>query len=123
MTRRALKWMLLAPLMALLLVTGLLMAAAYSVLHTETGARWLFTQAAEAVPGTLLFGELEGNLGDGLVLKSADFQDDALKVTVQKVELSAAIKWFPATIQVHRLVLDDTSVQQVGEEDAVTELS
>jgi autotransporter translocation and assembly factor TamB len=114
MKRRTLIWLLVSPLSLLILLATLAMAAAYSLLHTEAGARWALLELADSVPGSLEWSRLEGNLGDGLVLHDVRFQDREMRSGIDRLEISAGVWLSPLTVQVRRLVLTNSRIEALS---------
>ena len=64
--KRWMKWLLPVPVFLAVLILGF----AWFLLRTETGAAWVIDLAKRQLPGTLVFGELEGDFTSGLYLSS-----------------------------------------------------
>ena len=76
------------------------------LLHTEPGARWLWSQASTRVPGTLHAVEVSGSLQSGLILRQVVFENESSKVQAEMVRLQLAVDLFPPALAVESLAAD-----------------
>lgn len=82
----------------------------YWLLHTSSGASWLWNRVA----GPDTFGAsaagVTGNLAGGLVIRDLGYRSDGFDLKIQRVEIQAGVTWFPPSIEVRKLTLQDTDV-------------
>lgn len=86
-----------AILVALVLLFGI---AWYGLLHTEAGARWLWTQAESATGGALAAREIHGDLGSGVSLEELSFVAGGVHVTAASATVDATLNLLPLTVSV-----------------------
>ena len=122
MKLRRLTWWLLVP--ALLLVTGPL--AWWWLLHTESGAHWVFEKAAATSAASVGMARLSGDLDSGLQLDGLYFEDRSVRVSVETLTIAINIDLLPIAVDVETLhagnvliqVLQDSSEKPSGEKPA-----
>ncbi len=113
-TLRHLFWML--PLALVIL----LVAAWFWLLHTESGARWIWSQAESASGGALRAESISGALSSGLVARDIAFETDDVSIAASSAQLSAAIGLLPMRITVHPAVVANLRIE-LGSSEAVDE--
>ena len=88
--RRVTKWLLrlLAAAAALIVLVA---TAVVIVMNTERGTRWALEQAAQAIPGELVFSEFRGTLWRGLRFAELGYSTDGQRMTAAGVEVN--INW------------------------------
>jgi translocation and assembly module TamB len=89
----------------LLLVLGpaLLVAVAwYWLLHTESGARWLWARAEAVTDGALTAVGIRGDITSGVELQGIAFENDAVELVVDDVSLVARLELLPLRVVVER---------------------
>ena len=84
------------PLLVLLLAA----VAWFWLLHTQSGARWIWSQVESATDGSLSAGSLSGSLTSGLVGRGIVFDSDGVTVAVALISLSVDIELLPITVTV-----------------------
>lgn len=114
------KWVLLTPAVVLLLLVMLALAAFYTGLYTEPGARWVLSQADKALPGSVRASRLQGSLADGLVLENVIFEDESTVVRIQRLELEAGVHLSPLTFRVRELLVTNTRIDVQAERQSAT---
>jgi len=103
--KRLLRYILIG-LAALVL---LLAVAWWWLTGTRSGAAFLLGQAQSRLE-KLEYGQLEGALSDGLVLRDVDFEQAGLGLTANRVELAVGIRPLPTRITIRRLALADVEL-------------
>lgn len=86
-----------AILAILLLLAG---SAWYGLLHTQTGARWLWSQAESITGGALTAGDVRGDLGSGVSVTQLSYVADGVAVTAATATVDATLGLLPLTIYV-----------------------
>ena len=99
--------LLLVP--ASLIVLGA--CAWYWLLHTESGANWVWARASSATDGALQAQQLQGDLGSGLTIRRLAFSNDSMTLEITELRLVADLDLFPLQLQISEAVIDDTVVQ------------
>ena len=93
--RRALLMLLVAPVV-------LAAVAWFWLLHTESGARWLWARAEAATGGALTVAGLRGDISSGVELLGIRFVNDAVELGVDDVSLAAGLEVLPLRVIVKR---------------------
>lgn len=91
----------LLPSLATLIVT--IAVSWFWLLHTESGMRWLWEQAQEAVPGALNAQSVTGSLRAGVSLHSVDLRMDGVTVSMDKVEAAIDFDVLPLSLEIKTL--------------------
>ena len=99
MKRRRLVILLLIPLVVMCL--GLLFAG--WVMNTQGGAHWLLQRVTHSLNGQLSIGEVSGNLGDGLVVKDLNYEEEGLELVISRLETVVGLSLLPLKVKVHSL--------------------
>ena len=89
--------LLLAIVVVLLLLAG---SAWYGLLHTQAGARWLWSQAERATGGALTARELSGDLAGGLSVAELAFVAEGASIDAAAVTLDIEVGFSPLTVAV-----------------------
>jgi translocation and assembly module TamB len=126
MKLRRFTWMLAAP--ALLLALGL--TAWYWLLHSESGARWLFARLQSSLPASLEMSGLSGDLGSGLQLTGVEYDDGATRLEAGLLKLAVNIDLIPPAVTLESLQAESVAVRPLlksggesGPETAIDGLS
>jgi translocation and assembly module TamB len=72
----------------------------YWLLHTQSGAKWLWSQAESATGGGLSTVSIAGDLGSGVVLQGLNFENDVVDIDVSKISLVAHLAVLPVRVVV-----------------------
>ncbi|HSM29232.1 MAG TPA: hypothetical protein VK854_00905, partial [Woeseiaceae bacterium] len=86
-----------AILAVLLLLAG---SAWYGLLHTQAGARWLWSQAESATGGALTAGDVRGDLGSGVSVTQLAYVAEGVRITATTATVDATLGLLPLTISV-----------------------
>ena len=90
-------------LLFLAIAPALLVAIAwYWLLHTEPGARWLWSQAESATGGALSAESVAGDVGSGVALHGLAFDNEAVDLGVDSIVLTARLELLPIRVVVGR---------------------
>jgi len=126
MSLRRASWLLTAP--ALLLLAGLICWS--WLLHSESGARWLFSRLESSIPGSIGSSTIEGDLGSGLRLDGFHFDDGGTRVDVGRLTVAVEIDLLPPAIGLETLQADSVAIrviqapaQETDRESAIAGLS
>jgi hypothetical protein len=86
----------------LLSIAPVLLAAAawFWLLHSESGARWLWSQAESATGGALTAVTVEGDVTSGVLLRGISFANDSVELAVDDVSLAARLDLLPLRVVV-----------------------
>ena len=98
----------------LLIPASLIVLAAcswYWLLHTTSGAHWIWARAASATGGALQAQQLQGDLGSGLTIRRLTFSTDSMTLEIREIRLVADLDLVPLQLQISEVVIDDTAVQ------------
>ncbi len=107
MKLRRLTWWLAVP--ALLLVTGSL--AWWWLLHTESGAHWVFEKAAATSAASVGAARLSGDLDSGLQLDGLYFEDNGVHVKIETLTVAIDIDLLPITVFIETLHAGNVQIQ------------
>jgi translocation and assembly module TamB len=78
---------------------ALLVAAAwYWLLHTEAGARWLWSQAESVTGGALSAASVAGDVSSGVTVQGLAFDNDAVDLDVDSIVLTARLELLPIRV-------------------------
>jgi len=90
----------LLPLLLLLLAVALVSAWSW-LLHTESGARFAWSRATDALGNAMSAADLRGDLSSGLRVSSFVYETDGVRITAEQVEASVDIDILPLSIAVN----------------------
>ena len=97
------------------LIPVLLLAVAacgwHWLLHTESGARWIWARAQSATDGALQAQVLHGNFGSGLTIRRLAFSTDSMTLEIAETRLVVELDLLPLQVQISGVVIDDTTIQ------------
>ncbi len=92
--------MKLRRVLLLLAVTPVVLAAVswFWLLHTESGARWLWARAQAATDGALSAASVRGDVTSGVELQGIAFVSDSVELAVADVSLTASLEVLPLRV-------------------------
>jgi len=105
--------LLILPLAALLLASG----TWYWLLHTESGARFVWRMAVSATNDALGAASLTGDINSGVTLSRIEFDNDTVIVLVAEVTLEADVDLLPLRVAVESAQASGIEVRLVDEAD------
>ena len=85
-------------------------ATAYWVLHTASGAAMLWNQAKSASAEAVDAASVDGDLASGFVIHDLAYRADGTDLLVRQLDVRAGIQWWPVSVQVRSLILQDVSI-------------
>ena len=95
------KVILLLIVFLLPLVAGI--GAWIGLLHTESGARWIFNKLGTSSAFVLRASSISGDLGSGLKLEGLHFENDTTRVEVTMIATAVNIDLLPPAVKVGRV--------------------
>ncbi len=98
-------------------------ASAYWLLHTASGAAWLWKQVEGIAAGAVHSSQLDGDLASGFTIRNLGYVSESVDLSVDTVTLEAGPGWWPVSIQVRSLDLRDMEIvihSPAGQTDAET---
>ena len=101
-----------------LLIAGLVACAWFWLLHTQSGARWAWTQAVSATDHALSAGEISGSLGSGLVGTRIAYDSDSVHVSIGEATLAIDVNVMPFGITVLPARVSDLLINVTGGGDS-----
>jgi len=105
MSRR--KALLLAlPLVVILMVV----LPVYWLLHTAAGAAWLWNRVERLDAIEVSASQVTGDLAGGFGIRDLGYRSDAFDLSVGYVEIQAGAAWWPPSIEVRKLSMQDIDV-------------
>jgi translocation and assembly module TamB len=99
------------PLFVLLLISS----AWYWLLHTEAGARWVWTRVENATAGALSAREITGSIRTVLTAREIHFSGDGMDVRINRVSLAVDIDFLPLRVTVLPAEVSDLVIDLSGE--------
>lgn len=101
------KWVLAGLVSVLLLV-----AAGLSwLLHSESGASWIWRQVVDRSDGAVTAGQVEGRLSSGFTARNLVFLSDGMKVRAGHAGIEAGPGWWPLSVEIRNLNLFDVEIK------------
>ncbi len=100
-------------------------AAWFWLLHTESGARWLWALAESATGGVLTAASVQGDIGSGVELQGIAFVNDSVELGVDNVSLGARLEVLPLRVVVEQAESSGFSLrirERDGDADGETDL-
>ena len=111
MTVRRLLFIL--PLLVLLLLAG----AWYWLLHTQSGARWIWAQVESATGNALSAADISGDISAGLVGNGIVYESEGVRVSIAEVSLSAEVDLLPLGATILPAHVSDLRIELRGNEE------
>jgi translocation and assembly module TamB len=99
------------PLVVLLLISG----AWYWLLHTEGGARWIWTRVENATDGALSAREITGSVRTILNAREIHYAGDGVEVRISRVSLAIDIDVLPLRVTILPAQVSDLLIDLSGE--------
>lgn len=94
------------------LLLGLIAAGGWHwLLHTESGARWVWAKARSASNDSLQMQALVGDLGSGLTVQGIVFATDTVAVEAEELRFVANLDLVPLRLQIDELSIRNVAVQ------------
>lgn len=100
-----LKQLMRGLLFGLLALSILLGAGLTSLMYTEAGARWAWSQLTAATGDSLGLDHLQGTLAGGLEIHGLRMNTPTSKTSVVQTRIRSGIDWFPMRLVIHELEL------------------
>jgi len=97
------------PITAVLIVI-LLSLATYWLVNTASGAAWLFNKLKGLEFVEVRYSQISGDLNSGFVVQDMKYQSTNLDLLIRRAEIEAGFGWWPLTIKIDRLSLEDVEV-------------
>ncbi len=94
------------PVMLVLLIT----ASAYWLLHTASGAAWLWNKLEDVAAGAVHSADVGGDLASGFVVRNLEYRSDTVDLSVGRAEIQVGPGWWPVSVQVRALALQDIEI-------------
>ena len=88
-------------------VVLLLAGSVYWLLHTSSGAAWIWSRVEGLVDVDISSSQVKGDLAGGFHVQNLAYRSDGLDLTVDDVELRLQPRWWPLSLVVHKLSLAD----------------
>ena len=94
---------------AVVLVTAAI--AWFWLLHTESGAQWVWGKTRNEAPGVLDAQSVEGVLSSGLQLRGVVFESDTVSISAGSILVAIDMDFFPLSLEVETLRVDSVLVE------------
>ena len=94
------------PLAVVLLLSGSL----YWLLNSSSGAAWLWKSVAGLETVDLRSSKVTGDLSSGFVIEDMEYRSEDLDLLVQRAEVKVGPAWWPLSIRVDSLHLNNVSI-------------
>jgi len=85
--------------------------AGFWLLHTESGAQWVWGKTRTAVPGSLDAQTVEGVFSSGLQLRGVVFGSESLSISVGSIFIAIDMDIFPLSLEVESLLVDSVLIE------------
>ena len=95
----------------------IILLAFYWLLHTASGAAWLWHQAEDLATGAVRSSQIEGDLYSGFIVREFKYFSDAVEVSVGRAEIQVGPGWWPVSVQIRVLTLQDVEIVTRSLED------
>jgi translocation and assembly module TamB len=82
----------------------------YWLLHTSSGAAWVWSKVEDLAAGTVRSSHVDGDLASGFIIKGLEYRSDEFDLSVAHAEIAAGPGWWPLSIQVQTLALRDVDI-------------
>lgn len=102
------------PLLFLMIIAS----AWFCLLHTESGARWIWLRVESATDGSLSAASISGNLSSGLVASDVTFIGDSVNVAVDQASLSVDIDLLPLKVNVLSAAVSNLRIDLAADDRA-----
>ena len=99
---------------ALLLLLAALAGSWTWLVHSEPGARWLFSQAQKHVPARLTAASVSGSLGSAVQVGQLEYDDSSIKIEVERISLAIEFDFLPPAINLKSLQAGKARVSQLA---------
>jgi translocation and assembly module TamB len=117
-------------LSATLLAIGLFLSIWFWVLHTESGAAWVWSRVEAATKGQLSGEFAGGDFADGIEISRVNFVADTVDVSVESLRAAINVDVFPLMISLSEVALKNSRIELIaaaaesgGEADVASVLS
>jgi translocation and assembly module TamB len=99
--------LLLLPIILVALAAGLW----FWLLHTQSGARWIWARVQLSSNGVLQSQAPQGDLGSGLLLRQLVITSDSVSIEIEQIRLAANLDLVPLRLLVNNVVIEDSTVR------------
>jgi len=94
------------PLALVLTLSG----SVYWLLNSASGAAWLWGRMEGIAAVDIRSSRVKGDLASGFIIQDLEYRSENLDLLVDSTEIEAGIDWWPLSIRVDRLTLQDVEV-------------
>ncbi len=84
-----------------------LLVSANWLLNTNSGAAWLWNKIEDTADGAVSSSQVHGNLASGFIIQDLGYRTDGLKLSVGRVEIIVKPGWWPVSVLVETLSVQD----------------
>ena len=95
-----------------LMLAGLISGSVYWLLHAPGGASWLWNKVQGLEALDIRSSRVTGDLASGFVVQDMEYRSENLDLSVRRLEVEAGPGWWPVSIQLRRLSLQDVDILQ-----------
>jgi len=88
----------------------LLTASVYWLLHTASGAAWLWKHVEQIAAGSVQTSQLDGDLASGFTIHNLAYASEGADLSAATARIEAGPGWWPLSIQVRSLALRDMEI-------------
>jgi translocation and assembly module TamB len=93
-----------------ILVVLVLSGSTYWLLNTSSGASWLWHKLEALEVADVRSSRVSGDLASGFVIDDMEYRSTDLDLLIRHTEIEVSIDWWPMSIQVSRLSLQDLEI-------------
>jgi translocation and assembly module TamB len=99
------------------LVVSFLAATWFWLLHTQSGARWIWAQVESATSNALSAADISGDISAGLLGRGIAYASDGVRVSIAEVSLSADVDLLPLRVTVLPAHVLDLRIELRGDKE------
>jgi translocation and assembly module TamB len=104
------KFIVMSPIVFLAVIAG----TWFWLLHTESGARHIWSRATDALGGALQASEIRGDLGSGLILELISYDREGVHATVERFQASVDVDLLTLSVEIRDVLVNTARLKLVS---------
>lgn len=105
--------------LTLVLVAAIILSSVYWLFNSASGAAWAWSKLKGLESVDARSSQISGDLASGFIVQNMEYRSSGLDLLVRHTELEARLGWWPLSVQVDRLSLNDVEVMTRSAGDSV----